>query len=282
MNFHLAILILAAKYDLTAEAGAELKQLAGRLNADPSALASPHTKAISSDQRLKSLIQSAVERQILPHGAMMEQPTSPWLLIVVLFLFGLLAGAGFIATIVDHQAYDLMVELWRSAHIALFVALLAAILPDISPVSGKEAPSLIAVESMLAGWVLLILFILAVVSGPSSLLSEVVRNWHGVGIGTSGLSDHGMKRMLSLVLSVVALAWLAHRWAALRQPHLILATAMIAAVSWLIPALGAVLLMISICITSGRQRLAMAGAVAAAWIIGGFCYQFALSFESMH
>jgi uncharacterized membrane-anchored protein len=75
------------------------------------------------------------------------------------------------------------------------------------------------------------------------------------------------------VLALGAALAAARAWPTLRQPWCAGLAAVLAALAWFMPALGAVLLALALCATSGRWRLAGAAAVAAAWIVGAFYYQ---------
>lgn len=70
-----------------------------------------------------------------------------------------------------------------------------------------------------------------------------------------------------------AALWSARRWPALRQLPAGGVGLILAALAWFMPALGAVLLALAFCATSGRWRTAALAAAAGAWIIGAFYYE---------
>jgi uncharacterized membrane-anchored protein len=77
----------------------------------------------------------------------------------------------------------------------------------------------------------------------------------------------------SALFALAAAGWAARCWPQLRQPGLAGVALVLIALSGFLPALGGVLLALSITATSGRPRLAGAAGVAAAWIVGSFYYQ---------
>jgi uncharacterized membrane-anchored protein len=79
------------------------------------------------------------------------------------------------------------------------------------------------------------------------------------------------------VLALAAAAWLAHRWPSLRRSWSAGAALVVIGLAWLMPSLGAVMLILAVCATHGRWRLAATAGLAAAWIIGAFYYQLAFS-----
>jgi uncharacterized membrane-anchored protein len=75
------------------------------------------------------------------------------------------------------------------------------------------------------------------------------------------------------VLVLVGALWAVRRWPGLGQGAHAGVAAVLVALAWLMPALGAVLLALAVCATSARWRLAATAGVAAAWIVGAFYYQ---------
>lgn len=127
-----------------------------------------------------------------------------------------------------------------------------------------------ALESVAAGWLAAVLWGLAAWSGMSFLV--------GASGGFAGEAMQaaprgtGLLPGVSVLLALAAAAWLARGWPAVRRPAWALAAAVLAGLAWAMPALGAVLLATAVCATGARWRLAVAGAVAAAWIVGAFYY----------
>jgi uncharacterized membrane-anchored protein len=78
---------------------------------------------------------------------------------------------------------------------------------------------------------------------------------------------------VSAVLALAGMLRMVRRWPATGQlPHACVA-AVLVALAWFMPALGAVLLALIVCATSARWRLVPPAGVAAAWIVGAFYYQ---------
>ncbi len=133
-----------------------------------------------------------------------------------------------------------------------------------------------ALESIAAGWLPAVLWGLCVWSGMTFLVgasggfAAQIAQEVGRGVVPRGLS---VLPWLSLALAVGAAAWIARSWPGVRRPVWVAAAVVLAGLAWVMPALGAVLLATALCAASGRWRLAAAGAVAAAWIVGAFYYQ---------
>lgn len=190
-------------------------------------------------------------------------------------LLGAFGCATFIMTVAAYDGYRHMAAIWAGVHLALIVWLASAILPDTKHAVGIAPRAMIALESASTGWAALALLALALSSGRTFLVGASLEHLGGSDIG-SALFDYPFKKALSLAMSIAGAAWLAYRWPALRAPRILLVAAMLAVLSWLIPTLGGALLMLAVCVTSGRWRLAVASASAAAWIIGSFYYQLTL------
>lgn len=214
----------------------------------------------------------------LPAGALLTLTIigTAWLIPLTWLrsMLGTLACLAFIIWVTDERQYLLIQAVWPSTQIALFVWLIAAIFPEISPTSAQEADYTLAVEAISDGWILFALLVLAFVSGPTFLVSAPLGQWAGIDIAS--IFDHPMRKALSLALTFAGIAWISKQWQALRAPSLLPAAAMLMVFSWLMPSLGAAVLVIAVCVTSGRWRIAVAGAITAAWIIGAFYYQFML------
>ncbi|MGK5031966.1 GDYXXLXY domain-containing protein [Janthinobacterium sp. MDT1-19] len=146
---------------------------------------------------------------------------------------------------------------------------------------GRGAPIATFLESLSTGWVLAILMGLAFWSGMTFMLGASV----GPGITQEVVNELARQRAgtwyaqalngVSLVLAVAATAWTGWRWPALRQLPAIGVALVLIVLAWFMPALGPVLLILAYCLTSGRSRVAVAAALAAAWILGSFYYQLA-------
>lgn len=138
------------------------------------------------------------------------------------------------------------------------------------------APTLAAALAAVAnGWVLATLAGLAFWSGMTFLAGASIDPFGGQGGGYGAKAYSATAQMTSLLLAGAAAAWLARNWPSLRQPWSAAAALVVIGLAWLMPSLGAVLLILAVCATQGRWRLAGAAGVAAAWIIGAFYYQLA-------
>jgi uncharacterized membrane-anchored protein len=186
-------------------------------------------------------------------------------------LLGALACSTFILTMSGHERFE-SPPIWNGVHLALIVWLGALVLVDTRHVAGAQADRLIAVESASTGWCALALLALAMSSGETFMIGASLGPWRGTGIA-SALLDDPLRKTVSLGLAIGGAAWIAYRWPTLRHAHMLLAATLLAALSWLIPTLGGTLMVLAVCIAGGRLRLAVAGAIAAAWVIGTFYYQ---------
>jgi uncharacterized membrane-anchored protein len=167
---------------------------------------------------------------------------------------------------------------WLAWHVCLALWFLAGVLQRRVLADGAAAPLAAAVESLRAGWLLATLAGLAWWSGMSFLVGASAAGAVGglanelVHLSVSGWG--GMVQPFGSVLLALGAALAgAGAWPTLRQPWCAGLAAVLAALAWFMPALGAVLLALALCATSGRWRLAGAAAVAAAWIVGAFYYQ---------
>ena len=146
---------------------------------------------------------------------------------------------------------------------------------------GRGAPIATFLESVSTGWVLAILLGLIAWSGMTFMLGasvgigfvgDVARE---VGVGGRGGWYAVVLNGVSVLLALAAAAWLFKNWPSLRQLPAIGVALVLIALAWFMPALGPVLLVLAYCLASGRTRVAVAAALAAAWVIGSFYYQLA-------
>ena len=130
---------------------------------------------------------------------------------------------------------------------------------------GKPGRYSAAVEAASTGWIIAIVLACAF--------------WAGMNLLDVNSFDDGLDLQLgllqagSLTLALMGAAWLAYSWPAARSRWLTGVALVLMALSWLMPSLGAVLLVMALCATSGRWLLLGAGALATAWIVGAFYYQ---------
>ncbi len=138
-----------------------------------------------------------------------------------------------------------------------------------------------AMESLAVGAGLALLVALAGWSGMTFLVGGVLGGGPvaeiGRELGWRSATSAGWIGMqaLSALLAAVGGGVALRRWPGLRQPPYLGAAGVLVALAALMPSLGATLLLLVQTVTSGRRRLAVAAAVAAAWIVGAFYYQLA-------
>lgn len=182
-------------------------------------------------------------------------------------LLGALAAAVFILMSTNHQNSEKL-NVWSGILAALVLWLIAAYAADTHVPSGRSACKMILLETMSNGWILATLAALAYDSGATLLSPATLGHWRD----TAG-TPYLLAKAASGAMAIAGAAWLGRCWPALRAPRYAFAAAILAAMSWLIAGLGAALLVLAVCVGSGRWRLAVASAVAASWIVGTFYYQ---------
>lgn len=168
---------------------------------------------------------------------------------------------------------------WFSWHFAAAVWLLALWLQGHALREAAQARAAAALESIAAGWLLATLAGLAWWSGMTFLVGgslgggfvgDVARE---LGRRAPAAWSLGLRQGLSAVLVLVGALWAVRRWPGLGRLVYAGVAAVLVALAWLMPALGAVLLALAVCVTSARWRLAATAGMAAAWIVGAFYYQ---------
>jgi uncharacterized membrane-anchored protein len=167
-------------------------------------------------------------------------------------------------------------QLWVVSHLLLIVGLL---MPWAQGLTRRKGAVL---ESVSAGWLLVVLAGLAVLSGMTFLVGGVmggglvgaVAREVGQEAGRRSFTDWGLP-LASAFFAVVGAAVAARRWPGLRHPGLAVVAAVVAGLSWFMPTLGGVVLALGCLLSSQRWRLGTAAAVAFAWIVGAFYYALA-------
>lgn len=81
--------------------------------------------------------------------------------------------------------------------------------------------------------------------------------------------DGGTMRGLAVVLALSGGTWLARCWPALRTAWYAILLGLCAFLAWCLPALGAALLILFVCVESKRYALASFAGMATFWLIGG-------------
>lgn len=166
---------------------------------------------------------------------------------------------------------------WLALHLAL-IAWLIGLRIQRNLLGRGNAAAAETLESIGAGWLLLTLAGLALLSGMTLLVGAVLHpEFRGL---TEQLSNEtGILGPLpwvpfgSSLLVLIATIRGARTWPSLRRPWVLGVGAGMAALAWLLPSLGGVWLALIVTATSSRPLLAGSAALAAAWIIGSFYYQ---------
>ncbi|WP_048437885.1 GDYXXLXY domain-containing protein [Caenimonas sp. SL110] len=171
-----------------------------------------------------------------------------------------------------------MFSLWIALHGVLAVWLIAMLCQR-----QLGAPRAALVESLAAGWLVLLLAALAWWAGMTFLVGgslgggfvgEVAREAGSRSRRSPG-EGFQVTQACSLILGLAALLWAGRRWPTLRAPAPAAAAIALAGLAWFLPSLGASLLVLAWTSTTHRWRLASAATVAAVWIVGSFYYQLA-------
>lgn len=145
----------------------------------------------------------------------------------------------------------------------------------------RAAAQAALLEPLAAGWLLATLAGLVWLSGATFLVGGAV-GANEVGEVLGWLSGHGPRAWQTYAIQAGACALVgaaavvgAIAWPTLRQFVPLVVAAVLAALAWFMPLMGAVLLALMVCATTWRWRLASTCALAAAWIVGSFYYQLA-------
>ena len=149
---------------------------------------------------------------------------------------------------------------WRSLHLVLLCWLGAQRVLRSAP----QRP----LDRLATGWLIMTLAGLAIWSGMTFLAGA------SLGIGAHAMAQPGMfAKCCSTALASAAAAYLAWRWPSLRKPWSAMGALILLGMAWLMPSLGAVLLILSISAADRRWPIAITAGAAAAWIVGAFYYQ---------
>lgn len=171
---------------------------------------------------------------------------------------------------------------WLALHILVAIALAAAWAQQALFNGGAEARIAAAWESLSVGWLLVTLAGLAFWAGMTFLVGASLGGGGQVAgeIGRelapdSSTAFDGLQtlRLASVALTFASAAWLAYCWPAVRNTWSAAVAVVLMALAAFMPSLGGVLVVVAYCATAGRWRVASAGGLAAAWIIGAFYYQ---------
>jgi uncharacterized membrane-anchored protein len=170
---------------------------------------------------------------------------------------------------------------WIALHLALAAWLIGLWVQQ--NLLGQEATAgaASALEAIGAGWLLAVLAGLALHSGMTMLLGAGIdpmfRDLAQDLTGRRGrLGAIPWTPAVSAALVLAATLWGARAWPGLGRPWVLGVGAAVAGLAWFLPSLGGVWLALVVCATTWRARLAVAAALAAAWIIGSFYYHLSL------
>ncbi|MFC7422218.1 GDYXXLXY domain-containing protein [Iodobacter arcticus] len=197
----------------------------------------------------------------------------PWLRVLLGAASAALTGSAILIYMKNgHNAYA---ELWIALHALLLLWLLAIAVQHVLLIDGAKALAAAAFESFFTGWLLVTLAGLAFSSGMTFLVGASLSNSVFADVmnevAPQSVTTSGLFALSSSLLTLAAGFLLWRSWPALR-PYAA-AVLILLVLAWFMPALGAVLLGLSISLIAGRWRIASTAGLAAAWIIGAFYYQ---------
>lgn len=168
---------------------------------------------------------------------------------------------------------DHVARAWLAWHAVTATWLLAFMLQQRIRIDGHTARTAAALESLATGLGVAALAGLSISSGKTFLL--------GAGVGPANLGGGPERAALvfmqlaSVVASLAAAGWIARQWPPLRTWWFAGIAAVVAALAWFLPSLGAALAILSASAASARPALAMLAGASAVWMVGGLYYQLA-------
>ncbi len=150
--------------------------------------------------------------------------------------------------------------IWIAAVAGLFLWAVATRLPS---------PAVVArvVEPFGQGWLIVVVALLALQSGDAWLIAGLVPN------GLQGLGFTQALAIASVALAVAALALLAHAWPLLRTPRWAACGALLLPLAWALPSFGPLLVVLALCATQHRWRLAVWSLLGIAWVVSSLYYR---------
>jgi uncharacterized membrane-anchored protein len=164
-------------------------------------------------------------------------------------------------------------DFWWAWHAVALLAGIASVVQHRIAASGSMAKAAAAIDAMAAGSVLAVLVALSWWSGMAFLVGASLRMHDELG-GAAHMqsAEFVVVQAVSAALAAAAAAWLARSWPSVRKPWCAGVAAVLVALSWFMPALGAALLVLALCAAARRWMMASAAAVACAWIASSFYY----------
>ena len=229
--------------------------------------------AISSNLRLQT---GAALMFVVCIGLALALPR-PWLRVVL----GATSAQLLVTAVTPTQwTATVISQFWFFAwHGCLALWLVAKLVQHTWLHNGSRTRTAATLESLSSGWLLSTLFGLCWWSGMTFLLGGAL------GMGRVGAAAGEFGRIaappsgamvlpaVSTSLAVAAAWWAVRQWPGMRRPWLAGVALAWIGLAWFMYALGAVLLALVVCVTTGRRRLAGAAALGTAWIVGAFYYQ---------
>ncbi|MBB2487600.1 GDYXXLXY domain-containing protein [Mitsuaria sp. WAJ17] len=191
-----------------------------------------------------------------------------------------MAGAWLCMALVQgpHWVASDLAPLWWSVYLSLGLWGLAQAWLHAQGLRASGAASAALAEPVIQGWGLGLLPVLVWLSGPTFLMggalgSGLARELHAVFGAHLWASGRMGPATLSVLAAVLGLLALPRAWPALRQLRLLLPGLLLAALAFVLPALGACLLILSLALVRGRRVLALSAAGVALWVLGSFYYR---------
>jgi uncharacterized membrane-anchored protein len=135
---------------------------------------------------------------------------------------------------------------------------------------GKSAQWIAGLEAVMSGMAVAALTGIACSSQPTFLITKAFTDF---GLSPSpSIPDGVVARSLSVALAAGAGACMAWRWPPFRVWWQYLVVGLASLTAWFVPALGPVLVILSICLVSGRHMQAALAGVCAVWLLIALYY----------
>jgi uncharacterized membrane-anchored protein len=202
-----------------------------------------------------------------------------WLRVLLGFAAACLAVVAVLPSSQDGFGVNAPDGYWLGLHAVFITWLLAGQLQHRVLNNGARARAAAGIESISAGWLLATLAGMSLWSGTTFLLGASVGggifSGNALGPAHSSIGANGQlsRQVVSVVLAFGAAWVIAWRWPSIRQLWCCGAGLVAMALCCFMPMLGAVLLALALCGSSGRRVRTTVAAAAAVWIVGAFYYQ---------